>query len=79
MKTPQVFATSVESNARSVPRRHESSYSPVVSSMLKANTMRNCVEVKDMYAECLAEGNDRSYMCRTAEKYHDMCVQGHRL
>ena len=81
--SPQVIASSIDAAViqdKPIPQRHATVYHPVVSSMLLANNMRDCVEVKDMYNQCMTTGKeDPSFMCRTAERYHDMCLKGHRL
>ena len=50
------------------------SYTPVVASMLQANTLRDCRQVEDMYTHC-AQHSSSSYMCKTATRYYDLCVK----
>jgi len=70
-------------------RRRPSYYNPVVSSMVRSNTLRDCAQVRDMLSTCGAgadyydgyndrggssSGADDSFVCRTALRYSDYCA-----
>ena len=68
-----------DENCRVAPRHLETAYHPVVSSMVRSNTMQDYHQVKDMYAQCTSLGQfQESFLCRTAERYYDMCLQDQR-
>jgi len=64
-------------------RRQQTVYHPVVSLMVQQNTMRDCHQIKDMYAECTSfyskPGAEEPFVCRTAKKYHAQCLQEEKL
>jgi hypothetical protein len=69
----------------SKPRRHETVYHPVISSMVQPNTMKNCTQVQEMHSRCEAlrrstkYESEETFVCRTAQRYHDLCSQGYEL
>jgi hypothetical protein len=70
----------------SKPRRHETVYHPVISSMVQQpNIMKNCTQVLDMHSRCEAlrrstqYESEETFVCRTAQRYHDLCLQGHEF
>jgi hypothetical protein len=63
-------------------------YSPLVNSMVRSNTMRDCHQVHSMFLQCQMDSTSRAdhmdnssepFVCRTAKKYHAMCLSGERL
>ena len=75
-------------------RRSQTVYSPLVSSMVQSNTLRDCHQIQSMLTQCQMDsaaysgaknrtnGNDNSnepFVCRTAKKYHAMCLSGERF
>jgi hypothetical protein len=74
-------------------RRSQTVYSPLVSSMVQSNTLRDCHQIQSMLTQCqmdsaaysssTANRNNDSisepFVCRTAKKYHAMCLSGERL
>ena len=85
-------ATSIPTNTI---RRSQTVYSPLVSSMVQSNTLRDCHQIQSMLTQCQMDSaayssntanrnNDSSnisepFVCRTAKKYHAMCLSGERL
>ena len=85
-------ATSITTNTI---RRSQTVYSPLVSSMVQSNTLRDCHQIQSMLTQCQMDSaayssstanrnNDSSnisepFVCRTAKKYHAMCLSGERL
>jgi len=54
------------------------SYHPAVTSVVHSNTLRDCVQVRDMLSHCVGhhtEDENDSFVCRTAQRYNDFCVQ----
>lgn len=64
-------------------------YSPLVNSMVRSNTMRDCHQVQSMFLQCQMDSTSRGdhmdnnsnepFVCRTAKKYHAMCLSGERV
>jgi hypothetical protein len=84
------------SSAGSVPshtiRRSQTVYSPLVSSMVQSNTLRDCHQIQSMLTQCQldsaayssttnhnGDSSSEPFVCRTAKKYHAMCLSGERL
>jgi hypothetical protein len=68
-----------------VVRRAKTAYHPIVSLMVESNTMRNCSQIQSMVSECHQMSNSSAaavdaepFVCRTAKKYHAMCLTGER-
>jgi hypothetical protein len=64
-------------------RRAKTVYHPIVSLMVESNTMRDCSQIQSMVSEChqLSNSNHEQqepFVCRTAKKYHAMCLSGER-
>jgi hypothetical protein len=81
-------------SAGSVPmRRSQTIYSPIVSSMIQSNSLRDCQQIQSMMLQCQMDsttynntsrgstntGSGEPFVCRTAKKYHAMCLSGERL
>mgnify|MGYP003565611031 CR=1 FL=1 len=49
------------------------SYNPTVMAILQGNRMRECEDVIDLHAQCLATGSSAS-ICKTAAHYMNACV-----
>lgn len=87
---PELIRRSISSNGNSEEspgqmRRAKTVYPPVVSLMVESNTMRNCHQIQSMVSECQQQmtnsngGNTgEPFVCRTAKKYHAMCLSGER-
>jgi hypothetical protein len=66
-------------------RRSQTVYSPLVSSMVESNTLRDCHQIKSMVLQCQRESvnyngtSSEPFVCRTAKKYYAMCLSGERL
>jgi hypothetical protein len=66
-------------------RRAKTVYHPIVSLMVESNTMRDCSQIQSMVSECHQLSNSASnndlqepFVCRTAKRYHAMCLSGER-
>lgn len=76
-------------------QRSKTIYSPLVSSMIQSNSLRDCQQIHSMMMQCQMDstsynnsnrGNSNTtgsssepFVCRTAKKYHAMCLSGERL
>ena len=76
-------------------RRSQTVYSPLVSSMVQSNTLRDCHQIQSMLTQCQLDSaayssrtttnrngdssSSEPFVCRTAKKYHAMCLSGERL
>jgi hypothetical protein len=49
-------------------------YHPVVSSMVRSNTLQDCVQVDDMITQCMNHRGDNTFMCDTAKRYQAFCT-----
>ena len=78
--SPSTDDSSVElSKSSSDLSRSLTRHSPVVSAMLRANLMKDCHQVRDMYFECIAdESNSSASICKTAKSYFIECHRGGR-
>mmetsp|Transcript_20188 Transcript_20188/g.19434 ORF Transcript_20188/g.19434 Transcript_20188/m.19434 type:complete len:87 (-) Transcript_20188:354-614(-) len=57
-------------------RRQASKISnPVVLAMLNSNNLGDCVQVKDLYMQCVESGSS-SALCDTASQYFVNCSRG---
>eukprot|EP00527_Entomoneis_sp_CCMP2396_P005213 CAMPEP_0198153258 /NCGR_PEP_ID=MMETSP1443-20131203/63314_1 /TAXON_ID=186043 /ORGANISM="Entomoneis sp., Strain CCMP2396" /LENGTH=93 /DNA_ID=CAMNT_0043819525 /DNA_START=135 /DNA_END=416 /DNA_ORIENTATION=- len=57
-------------------RREPTMYHPVISSIVRPNTLKNCVEVREMMAVCAMNAqHDDVFMCQTAKRYNEYCNQ----
>mmetsp|Transcript_22413 Transcript_22413/g.37080 ORF Transcript_22413/g.37080 Transcript_22413/m.37080 type:complete len:89 (-) Transcript_22413:295-561(-) len=56
------------------PSRRTSRHNPVVTAMLKSNTMRDCHQVTAMFRQCQNEDSN-SAICSTAKSYFARCSQ----
>ncbi|CAJ1953687.1 unnamed protein product [Cylindrotheca closterium] len=54
-------------------RRNASEKNPVIMAMIKSNTLRSCNDVQDMVSQCMSSGDDKSFMCKTAQSYIANC------
>eukprot|EP00522_Entomoneis_paludosa_P005853 CAMPEP_0172458098 /NCGR_PEP_ID=MMETSP1065-20121228/25768_1 /TAXON_ID=265537 /ORGANISM="Amphiprora paludosa, Strain CCMP125" /LENGTH=128 /DNA_ID=CAMNT_0013212181 /DNA_START=121 /DNA_END=507 /DNA_ORIENTATION=+ len=67
-----------EADGPSSPLRSSGSstvYHPVISSMIRPNTLRNCHDVQDMMAVCAASTESHGvFVCDTAKKYQAYCT-----
>lgn len=74
--TQEVETIMTTPEAKSV-QRSRTVYHPVVSSMVEQNTLKTCLEVKELFESCqslLQAGADEPFICRTAKKYHETCI-----
>lgn len=73
-------SSSSSSSFSQMPRRTKTSLNPVMSAMLRSNTLRDCHQVRDMISQCQSSGivgpDTDSFVCKTAEKYFLQCTQG---
>jgi hypothetical protein len=78
------YVASTEPNI--VRRGTRTVYPPLVSSMVRSNTMRDCNQIQLMFLQCQVDSSSRDdssditepFVCRTAKKYHEMCLSGER-
>ena len=86
------MTTSTTSVPAHTIRRSQTVYSPLVSSMVQSNTLRDCHQIQSMLTQCQLDSAAYSsttnrnsdsisepFVCRTAKKYHAMCLSGERL
>ena len=81
---------SVHDDTTSISRRGSRIvYPPLVSSMVRSNTMRDCHQIQAMFLQCQMDSISRNenggdtknepFVCRTAKKYHEMCLSREQL
>mmetsp|Transcript_19705 Transcript_19705/g.29012 ORF Transcript_19705/g.29012 Transcript_19705/m.29012 type:complete len:80 (+) Transcript_19705:196-435(+) len=57
----------------------ENKYNHVVAAMLSSNNMRDCVQVRDMYVQCIrSDGLKRSMICDAASRYFMNCANSNK-
>jgi len=69
----------MQAGRRRWSNRHTTTrYNPVMAAVISGNTMNNCAEVAEMYAECRASGS-KDTICKVAAQYMELCMKGHAI
>jgi hypothetical protein len=83
--TNESLACSTGPTTTAAIRRSQTIYSPLVSSMVQSNTLRDCHQIHSMFLQCQRDSatnknaGSEPFVCRTAKKYHAMCLSGELL